>query len=111
MNDLLGNVRADGGAIDEEDIEAGYAPPPNEAEQSMQTFFKYVDDIKTDIAEIRNLQKEINTMHEKSKTLVKTKDMQKHRDDMQVCTYCLPGGSTRLRPVVACAFVAAATTT
>eukprot|EP00798_Chlamydomonas_sp_ICE-L_P018466 gene18466-24952_t len=84
MNDLLGGVRGGGGdVIDVDDIEAGYAPPPTESEQSMQNFFKAVEGVKGDIAEIRTLQKEINSMHEKGKTIVKSKDMQKHREDMQ----------------------------
>ena len=93
MNDLLGNVRGGGeeNGFEADDIEAGYQPPPSDGEQSMQSFFRYVEDIKTDVAEIRSLQREINSMHEKSKTLVKSKDMQKHRDDMQVRAWCDSG--------------------
>ncbi len=102
MNDLLGNVR--GGSDDgvrAEDVEAGFAAPPTEAEMSMQAFFKYVEDIKTDVAEIRSLQKEINEMHERSKTIVKSKEMQKHREDMQVrgcSSTCMHRGAPEYSP-------------
>jgi hypothetical protein len=36
------------------------------------------------MAEIRTLQREVISMHEKSKTIVKSKDMEMHREDMQV---------------------------
>jgi hypothetical protein len=51
---------------------------------AMQQFFKSVEDIKGDMAEIRGLQRDVMTMHEKSKTIVKSKEMEKHRKDMQV---------------------------
>ncbi|KAG2443437.1 hypothetical protein HXX76_001795 [Chlamydomonas incerta] len=49
----------------------------------MQEFFKKVEQVKTDLAEIKELQKEILSMHEKGKTIVKSKEMQKHRELMQ----------------------------
>lgn len=93
--DLLGTVKgggggkrkppADGGDVDEIDLEEDeFAPPPTEAEREMAGFFKAVEAIKIDMAEIRTLQKDILTTHEKSKTIVKTKEMQKQREVMQV---------------------------
>lgn len=91
MNDLLSSVkgrastRASGGEdVDEIDVEEGFTAPPTEAEREMQAFFEKVEDIKKDMIEIKTLQKDINTMHEKSKTIVKTKEMQKQREQMQV---------------------------
>lgn len=50
----------------------------------MQAFFKSVEEIKKDMADIRELQRDVNQMHEKGKTIVKSKEMQRHREDMQV---------------------------
>lgn len=89
MNDLLGAARAgqtnslyagEGGDLEE----GGYHPPPTDSEKEMQEFFKQVEAVKTDMAEIRGLQREVNQMNEKSKIIVKSKEMQKHREDMQV---------------------------
>ena len=94
MNDLLGTVKGKGnnalykGEEHEEeghDEEQGFTPPPSAAETEMQEFFRKVEDVKKDMAEIRSLQKEITTIHEKSKTIVKSKEMQKQREVMQVC--------------------------
>lgn len=88
MNDLLGAARAgqdNSLYARDSDIEEGtYHPPPTDSEKEMQEFFKKVEDIKTDMAEIRGLQREVNQMNEKSKIIVKSKEMQKHREDMQV---------------------------
>ncbi len=95
MNDLLGTVKTNAlyGSPDEddefEDVEANIAPPPSEAEREMQEFFKKVEGIKTDLAEIKFLQKDVETMNEKGKTIVKPKEMQKHREDMQVRAYVM----------------------
>lgn len=94
MNDLLGTVRDDygkrgrssggGNPLYGGDEEEGFEAPPNEQELAMRQFFKAVEEIKTDMAEIRGLQREVNQMHEKSKTIVKSKEMQRHREEMQV---------------------------
>ncbi|MEW5300696.1 MAG: hypothetical protein WDW38_005370 [Sanguina aurantia] len=88
MNDLLGAARAGqtsslyaGEGADLE--EGGYHPPPTDSEKEMQEFFKQVEAVKTDMAEIRGLQREVNQMNERSKIIVKSKEMQKHREDMQ----------------------------
>ena len=105
MNDLLGSVKASGtrkqadegdGDVEEVDEEEGVAPPPTEAEREMQQFFRAVEAIKTDMAETRSLQKDILSMHEKSKTIVKSKEMQKHRELMQVRMHLLNQRTERL---------------
>lgn len=57
--------------------------------QAMRAFFSNVESIKSDMAEIRSLQREVISMHEKSKTIVKSKEMERHREDIQVkpCAY------------------------
>mmetsp|Transcript_23457 Transcript_23457/g.51498 ORF Transcript_23457/g.51498 Transcript_23457/m.51498 type:complete len:312 (-) Transcript_23457:687-1622(-) len=90
MNDLLGNVKK-GSTLyegrDDDDVETGLdgapLPPASDKEMSMKRFFEQVEDIKKDLAEIRSLQKEVLQMHEKSKTIVKTKEMQQHQQAMQ----------------------------
>ncbi len=57
---------------------------PTEKGQAMRAFFSNVESIKSDMAEIRSLQREVLAMHEKSKTIVKSKDMERHREEMQV---------------------------
>jgi len=59
------------------------APAATERGQAMRAFFSNVESIKNDMAEIRALQREVLAMHEKSKTIVKSKDMERHREDMQ----------------------------
>ncbi|PNW74183.1 hypothetical protein CHLRE_13g588550v5 [Chlamydomonas reinhardtii] len=88
-NDLLAQVKGKNALYDGEDdneiedIEEQVAPPPTDAEREMQEFFKKVELVKTDLAEVKELQKEILSMHEKGKTIVKSKEMQKHRELMQ----------------------------
>ena len=95
MQDLLGSVKTNKNALydqriteDDVDIEKGSPPPddapPTEQEQNMQTFFKSVDVIKKDLNEIKVLQREVIEAHERGKTLVKTKEVQKHQEIMQV---------------------------
>ena len=98
MNDLLGSVKTNKNALydqriteDEDDIEKGPSPPPDDAppseqELNMQTFFKSVDGIKSDLNEIKVLQREVIEAHERGKTLVKTKEVQKHQEIMQART-------------------------
>jgi len=50
----------------------------------MRGFFQNVEAIKADMSEIKALQREVMSMHERSKTIVKSKDMASHREDMQV---------------------------
>lgn len=109
MNDLLGTVKGKGSNAlykgeekgdDGHDEEQGFTPPPSAAETEMQDFFSKVEDVKKDMAEIRSLQKEITTIHEKSKTIVKSKEMQKQREVMQVraggCTDAVPARHANL---------------
>lgn len=94
MNDLLGNDGGrwgggQGGAQNPAysgrgDVEEGFEVPPTEQELVMRQFFTSVEDIKGDMAEIRALQRDVMAMHERSKTIVKSKEMEKHRKDMQV---------------------------
>ncbi|KAF5840438.1 Qa-SNARE, Sso1/Syntaxin1-type [Dunaliella salina] len=96
MNDLLGEVRPKDSlagnnpayeAAPGSDVEMGEvglsAPAATEKGQAMRAFFSNVESIKNDMAEIRALQREVLAMHEKSKTIVKSKDMERHREDMQ----------------------------
>lgn len=66
-----------------DDIEANQPQEETESDKDLQVFFTKVEEIKGDMAEIKALQREIQQAHEKGKTLVKTKDIQKHRDEMQ----------------------------
>lgn len=93
MNDLLSTVKSkrrggkEGGKDENElyeGMEAGFTPPVSDAEQAMQDFFRKVEEVKTDMGEIKSLQKEIVTLHEKGKTIVKTKEIQKHQEDIKV---------------------------
>ncbi len=113
MNDLLGDIKANGAEEDEGrarpprrgrtkkinnptyegdnvqgDVEMGeaFVPPPSDQELAMSTFFAAVDEVKKDMAAIRAAQQDIMDMHERSKTLVKSKDVQKSRQKMQVRT-------------------------
>lgn len=66
---------------------AGPTPPPapaSEKAKEMDLFFAKVEDVKADMAEIKTRQREIQQMHERSKTIVRQKEMQRHREDMQV---------------------------
>lgn len=51
----------------------------------MRRFFAIVEDIKANMTEIKGLQKEVVDLNEKGKTIVKTKEVQKHQEEMQVC--------------------------
>jgi syntaxin 1B/2/3 len=50
----------------------------------MQRFFKTVEELKSDMAKIRGLQREVTEMNERGKTIVKTKEVQRHQEAMQV---------------------------
>jgi hypothetical protein len=94
MNDLLSAVRTgEGGGIGRHNYDPE-APsnlyPPNESEKDMQSFFKLVEDIKTDMADIKGKQRDLQEQHEKSKTIVRSKEMQRHREEMQVTTLSIP---------------------
>lgn len=89
MNDLLFAVRGgDGGGIGRP--YAGYDPevgggmhPPSESEKDMQQFFARVEEIKVDMTDIKAKQKDLQQQHERSKTIVRSKEMQRHREEMQ----------------------------
>ncbi|EFJ50200.1 Qa-SNARE, Sso1/Syntaxin1-type [Volvox carteri f. nagariensis] len=88
MTDLLGAVKGKSAIYqgmeddpDIDDIEDQVAPPPTDAEREMQEFFKRIEQIKLDLAAIKDLQKEVLSMHERGKTIVKSKEMQKHPQD------------------------------
>lgn len=65
-----------------------YARTPTQHTQAMRGFFANVEAIKADMAEIRSLQREVLEMHERGKTIVKSKDMERHREAMQVRVTC-----------------------
>jgi hypothetical protein len=50
----------------------------------MNRFFATVEEVKADLAQINGLQQEVVRMHEASKTLVKSKEVQRSRQEMQV---------------------------
>ncbi|KAG2497279.1 hypothetical protein HYH03_004863 [Edaphochlamys debaryana] len=89
MNDLLGAVKGKNALYDgdeeEGDVEEQLEPqrPETDAEKEMKAFFQQVEGVKMDLAQIKELQKSVLDMHEKGKTIVKTKDMQKHQETMQ----------------------------
>lgn len=101
MNDLLGDIKGKGNALysnkddDDFDIEQGRstkgggagasepAAPPTEQELSMGAFFKSVEAVKGDLAQIKALQLEVTELHERGKTIVKTKEVQRHQEAMQ----------------------------
>jgi hypothetical protein len=93
MNDLLINVHQneayDGPEIQEDDGDIEEGPPeapPTDDELSMKEFFRSVEDIKKDMNGIRALQREVTELHDAGKTMVKTKEVQRHQETMQVRT-------------------------
>jgi hypothetical protein len=92
MNDLLGSVKGGNPVYDrDDDPEKGIlddnAPPPEPPKQhelSMKEFFKKVEGIKVNMTEIKALQREINDLHERGKTIVKTQAVKAHQEQMQV---------------------------
>ncbi|KAL4442688.1 hypothetical protein ABPG77_006682 [Micractinium sp. CCAP 211/92] len=91
MNDLLGSVvgGASGGPA-RGDIEAGVPPPSAAAaagdapDKHMEEFFKEVAAIKSMMADIRRNQGRLQEAHERSKTVTRTEEMKKLREQMQV---------------------------
>lgn len=100
MNDLLGSVkparekastsysasRGRDRAADY-DVEAGFASAPGQKEDT-DLFFKKVQEIKQDMLEVKTLEREIERMHEESKAIVRTKEMQALRKTMQARWSC-----------------------
>lgn len=87
MNDLLGTIKGSEGpgrGPQVFDIEAGYTTAQSEKTKEMEEFFTQVDEVKRSIAAIRLKQREIQRMHEQSKTIVRKADMQQHRAEVQV---------------------------
>jgi hypothetical protein len=89
MNDLLGSAGNQSPAQrKEEDIELGdihiRTDATTDIQQAMQRFFKTVEEIKLELAEIKGLQHEVIEMNENGKALVKTKEVKQHQENMQV---------------------------
>jgi syntaxin 1B/2/3 len=88
MNDLLGSVKGPAGvrqgAAQVYDIEAGFTTAQSERSKEMDEFFAQVEGVKQAIAAIKVKQREIQRMHEQSKTIVRKADMQQHRAEVQV---------------------------
>lgn len=87
MNDLLGTVKGSQGpgrGPQVFDIEAGFTAGQSERTKEMEEFFLQVDQVKQAIAAIKTKQREIQRMHEQSKTIVRKADMQQHRGEVQV---------------------------
>ncbi len=98
MNDLLFAVKGPGGPSNGaggsgggppgrgapgHDIEAGYSAAQSERSKEMDEFFARVEDVKGDMQEVKGRQRDIRAMHERSKTIVRQKEMQRHREEMQ----------------------------
>jgi nucleosome binding factor SPN SPT16 subunit len=66
------------------DIEAGFTAGQSDRTKEMEEFFLQVDQVKQAIAAIKTKQREIQRMHEQSKTIVRKADMQQHRQEVQV---------------------------
>eukprot|EP00879_Flechtneria_rotunda_P015726 GHRR01016448.1.p1 GENE.GHRR01016448.1~~GHRR01016448.1.p1 ORF type:complete len:314 (+),score=126.88 GHRR01016448.1:294-1235(+) len=91
MNDLLFAVKGHEGYSARErgpngvayDIEAGYTTAQSEKTKEMEQFFAKVEELKQDMAEIKSKQREIQHMHEKGKGIVRQKEVQQNKDEMQ----------------------------
>eukprot|EP00775_Hariotina_reticulata_P007707 gene7707-7906_t len=88
MNDLLHAVKGgeapNGRPVSSlHDIEAGYTTNQAEKSKDMDQFFAKVDELKQDMIEIKAKQRELLQMHERSKSIVRPKEMQQHQGDMQ----------------------------
>lgn len=84
------------------DIEAGFTTAQSERTKEMDEFFTQVDEVKRTMAAIKGKQREIQRMHEQSKTIVRKADMQQHRAEVQVrgecgCVLRLELSSTRMQ--------------
>jgi hypothetical protein len=112
MNDLLHFVKDDsrgpsssGGFRDQQDLEYGggaagtssgaYDPynnrlesPPGEAaagqDKSMADFFSKIEELQSNMNQIRAKQQELWKMHEQSKSIVRRNEITAHREQMQV---------------------------
>ncbi len=93
MNDLLfavkgqepaGASRARNAESPGFDVEAGFTAQQSQKGKEMDGFFARVEEIKVDLAEIKAKQREIQQQHERSKTIVRKQEMQRHREEMQV---------------------------
>ena len=65
------------------DIEAG-SGRAHDQDRDMEAFFKKVDTIKADMAGIKDKMLEIDGMHDHSKWIVQGREVQQHREAMQV---------------------------
>ena len=74
-------MAVDGGEV-RLDIEEGR--PRTDEETAMARFYEDIDKLKANIASIRGMQREVKDLNETGKTLVKTKDVHQHREEMQV---------------------------
>lgn len=88
MRDLLSSVRGSEPGQRQEtgasyDVEAGFGEATDEQGQDMAEFFRRVEAIRTDLKDIKQRQQDIQNMHERSKTIVHRKEMQKSREEMQ----------------------------
>ncbi|KAI7836172.1 hypothetical protein COHA_009939 [Chlorella ohadii] len=87
MNDLLGTVAGGAnGAGRGGDLEAGPPPPqpPGEGnDKHMEDFFREVAAIKGMMADIRRNQGRLQEAHERSKTVTRSEEMKKLREQMQ----------------------------
>eukprot|EP00877_Chromochloris_zofingiensis_P014439 jgi/Chrzof1/9249/UNPLg00216.t1 len=91
MNDLLSIVKGQDGVMARHgaestsyDVETGYRDQQTGKGDEMNAFFERVSDIKADMNEIQAKQRQIQAMNERSKSIVRPKEMQQIRQDMQV---------------------------
>jgi hypothetical protein len=64
----------------------GGVPAPSggtDASRDMDAFFARVEEVKADMGEIKGRQREISAAHERGKTIVRQKEVQRHREEMQ----------------------------
>jgi len=93
MRDLLSSVRpagaaAGGGGGGDGDIEApaappAAAPPAGGDNRDMQIFFARVEEAKGDLSAMRTKQRNVQGLHERSKAIVRAKEMERSREEMQ----------------------------
>lgn len=98
MNDLLSAVKGSAiyGRPDDslgEDVEANIGLPLPPGKSDMESFYEKVNDIKKDFLQIKTLHGDVLASYERGKGLIKTKDMQAHREELQVwsCTRAVRG--------------------
>ena len=116
MNDLLFAVKgpgqgapppppqrygSGGGGPGGGDLESGPAAGAGAARsRDLDEFFARVEDVKADMQAIRSRQRDVRAMHERSKTIVRQREMQAHREEMQAAINEVSGIAHRVKAKV-----------